>query len=175
MIERILMAYDGSDNSRRALELAAELCGKLGAELTLVHVLMHGRPAKELVRMAEIEHMVEEVHKKHLPDVTYAVGGAYNALSASSPGNRTARVISALGDQLMHRAKARCSELGVSVKNTQVRDGDYADEIIEAAAEAGADMIVLGSRGLGAVKRTVLGSVSQKVLHHAPQTVVAVK
>ena len=75
----------------------------------------------------------------------------------------------------MHRAEERCGELGVDVAETSVRSGDYADEIIEAAESAGADMIVIGSRGLGPVKRTVLGSVSQKVLHHATQTVVVVK
>ena len=39
----------------------------------------------------------------------------------------------------------------------------------------GADLIVLGSRGLGAVRGAVLGSVSQKVLHYAEQMVLTVK
>ena len=175
MIKKILMAHDGSDNGHRALDLAAELSSKLGAELSLVHVLMHGRPAKELVRMAEVEHMVETAHREFFPDVAYTSGGAFRALDAADLENRTGRVIAALGDQLMHRAEERCGDLGVKIAQTSIRSGDYADEIIEAAESASADMIVLGSRGLGPVKRTVLGSVSQKVLHHAPQTVVIVK
>ena len=54
MIEKTLLAYDGSENSRRALRVAAELSSKLKAELCIVHVLMHGRPSKELVRIAEV-------------------------------------------------------------------------------------------------------------------------
>ena len=175
MIKKILMAHDGSDNGHRALDLAAELSAKLGAELSLVHVLMHGRPAKELVRMAEVEHMVETAHREFFPDVAYTSGGAFRALDAADPENRTGRVIAALGDQLMPRAEERCGDLGVKIAQTSIRSGDYADEIIDAAESARADIIVLGSRGLGPVKRTVLGSVSQKYLHHAPQTVIIVK
>jgi len=56
-----------------------------------------------------------------------------------------------------------------------VRKGDYAEEILNAAKEFDADMIVIGSRGLGLLKSTVLGSVSQKVLHHASCSVVTVR
>tara|TARA_R110000787_G_scaffold67923_4_gene152031 strand:+ start:264 stop:791 length:528 start_codon:yes stop_codon:yes gene_type:complete len=175
MIGKILVAYDGSDPARRALDLAAELCKKLDAELSISHVLMHGRPSKELMRMAEIEHMVEQVHKEHLPDGIYSAGRAYDALSGATPENRSARIISALGDQLVAMAESRCAELGVTVANTSVRTGDYSDEIIDTATDLQCDMIVLGSRGLGSVKSAVLGSVTQKVIHHAAQTVVVVK
>jgi nucleotide-binding universal stress UspA family protein len=43
---------------------------------------------------------------------------------------------------------------------------------VEEAAAEKADMIVMGTRGLGTVRRTVLGSVSTYVLHHAPCPVV---
>ena len=175
MIGKILVAYDGSDNAGRALEVAAELSSRLGAELSIVHVLMHGRPAKELVRMAEIEHLVETVHREHFPEVNYVTGNAYDVLSTEPTDDTSARIISALGDQLVGTARNRCKDLGVPDAKTSVRKGDYADEIVDAANEIGADMIVMGSRGLGPVKRAVLGSVSQKVLHEAKQTVVAVK
>lgn len=61
MIDRFLLADDGSENAQRAVDLAAELAGNLNAELLVVHVLMHGRPAEELVRMAEVEHLIKEV------------------------------------------------------------------------------------------------------------------
>ena len=63
----------------------------------------------------------------------------------------------------------------MTVANTSVRTGDYSDEIIDTATDLQCDMIVLGSRGLGSVKSAVLGSVTQKVIHHAAQTVVVVK
>lgn len=175
MIGKILVAYDGSDNAGRALELAAELSSRLGSELSIVHVLMHGRPAKELVRMAEIEHLVETVHREHFPEVNYVTGNAYEVLSTAPTDHQSARIISALGDQLVGTARNICKDLGVPGATTHIRQGDYADEIVEAANDIGADMIVMGSRGLGPVKRAILGSVSQKVLHEARQTVVAVK
>lgn len=42
------------------------------------------------------------------------------------------------------------------------------EAIIKAAEEEGADMIIMGSRGHGIIRRTLLGSVSEYVSHHAP-------
>jgi nucleotide-binding universal stress UspA family protein len=53
--------------------------------------------------------------------------------------------------------------------------GQAADEIVRTATESGADLMVLGARGLNPVKRLVLGSVSTKVLHEAPCDVLVVK
>lgn len=175
MFNKILVAYDGSDNARRALNVASEFSKKLGADLNIVHVLMHGRPSQELVRMAEVEHLVREAYTTVLPGVPYAAGQLDNLLGGSASTDQTARVVSALGDQLVSYAKSRSTELGARHVKTLVRTGDYADEILDTANEHNADMIVIGSRGLGKITQTILGSVSQKVLHHAGQTVVVVK
>jgi len=58
---------------------------------------------------------------------------------------------------------------------TQICAGDIADEILDVADVEMADTLVLGRRGLGRVREALLGSVSQKVLHHAACTVVIVK
>ena len=55
---------------------------------------------------------------------------------------------------------------GVEV-TTQVEVGDIADTIVDTAQKLGADLIVMGARGLGAAKRILLGSVSDRVVHHA--------
>jgi len=47
--------------------------------------------------------------------------------------------------------------------------------IVEAAAEVDADLIIVGSRGMNAVQRWLLGSVSSKVVHHAPCSVLVVR
>jgi nucleotide-binding universal stress UspA family protein len=175
MFSKILVAYEGSDNARRALDVASELSEKLGAELFIVHVLMHGRPADELVRMAEVEHLVNQAHMTAAPVVDRVSGRTYDLLGGGGTNEQTARMISAVGDQLVTYAKSRSEELGARGVKASVRIGDYADEILEAAKEQKADMIVIGSRGLGKIREAVLGSVSQKVLHHADQTVVTVK
>ena len=175
MIGKILLAYDGSENSRRALNVAAELSSKLGADLAIVHVLMHGRPASELVRMAEIEHLVEQIQDSGLPGFTPRGVGAYEMLDMTGSIGQAQQVISALGGKLVSFAQDRATELGARNVTTFVQSGDFADEILEVAKDEGADMIVIGSRGLGTLRATVLGSVSQKVLHHATQTVVTVR
>jgi len=175
MIGKILLAVDGSQNALRAVDLAAELASKLKADLSIVHVMMHGRPSKELVHMAEIEHLVKEAHAVVSPSTAYVPRSYPELLGGDATDNRTARIISVLGEQIVARAKSRCADLGVKNIKTSVHAGDYADEILTAAKAFRADMIVIGSRGLGILKSTVLGSVSQKVLHHAECSVVTVR
>jgi nucleotide-binding universal stress UspA family protein len=57
----------------------------------------------------------------------------------------------------------------------KVAIGDPASEIIDIAEKEGADLIVIGSRGLGTIKGVFMGSVSQKVTHHAKCPVMIVK
>jgi nucleotide-binding universal stress UspA family protein len=54
-------------------------------------------------------------------------------------------------------------------------EGDPADVLIEAAKEIGADLVIVGTRGLNAAQRLVLGSVSTKVVHEAPCDVLVVR
>jgi len=54
-------------------------------------------------------------------------------------------------------------------------EGDAADVLIEAAKEAGADLVIVGTRGLGGAKRALLGSTSTKVAHNAPCDVLIVR
>lgn len=56
-----------------------------------------------------------------------------------------------------------------------VREGDAAGEIIAAAQEHGANLIVTGTRGHTGLTRLLLGSVARKVLHHAPGSVLVVR
>ena len=58
---------------------------------------------------------------------------------------------------------------------TLLEDGDPASTILRVAKGLDADMIVLGSRGLGDAKGLLLGSVSHKVAHFAECTCVSVK
>lgn len=53
--------------------------------------------------------------------------------------------------------------------------GHPADEIVRAASGPDVDLVVVGARGLGRLTRLLLGSVSERVLHHAPCPVLVVK
>jgi nucleotide-binding universal stress UspA family protein len=60
---------------------------------------------------------------------------------------------------------------------TLVKEGDYADAILEAAKELKADIIVLGSHSRKWLQNIVIGSVSEKVLHHTtiPVFIIPIK
>lgn len=58
--------------------------------------------------------------------------------------------------------------------HTQVLAGDPGEEICRAAAERGMAGIVMGTHGLGGIKRALLGSVSDYVVRHAPCPVITV-
>jgi nucleotide-binding universal stress UspA family protein len=59
--------------------------------------------------------------------------------------------------------------------HTEVIEGDAAEAIINVAETRRSDVIVMGSRGLGRLAGLVLGSVSQKVVSHAPCPVLIVR
>ncbi len=59
-------------------------------------------------------------------------------------------------------------EGGGAIADTHLRLGRPAEEIINLAEEIGAGLVVVGSRGLGALRRAVLGSVSENVVRYAP-------
>ena len=58
---------------------------------------------------------------------------------------------------------------------THAREGDPADAILDVAEELGADLIVVGNRGMTGAKRFLLGSVPNKISHHAPCSVMIVR
>jgi nucleotide-binding universal stress UspA family protein len=56
-----------------------------------------------------------------------------------------------------------------------IKDGHPAEKIIDTAEEIGADLIVVGSHGRHGAKRFFLGSVSAKIVEHAPCHVLVIK
>ena len=71
-------------------------------------------------------------------------------------------------------AKKALTEKGVSAKVVE-RKGDAAAMIIEEAEKEGTDMIVMGTRGLNSAQRWLVGSVSSRVVQHAPCNVLVVR
>jgi nucleotide-binding universal stress UspA family protein len=152
MVKHILVATDGSDGAAIAVEMAARVAQNFGAKLTVLHVLLHGSRAEEASRLAEAEHLVRHVSATAMPDLANVPATMVDLFRSAQSNEETARIISALGDRITEDAAARARELGVADVNIRVQPGDYAETILNTATEIGADMIVLGSRGLGELK-----------------------
>jgi Universal stress protein UspA and related nucleotide-binding proteins len=75
----------------------------------------------------------------------------------------------------VEQAKKKAQEAGVKDVTSQVLEGDPATSIIEYASRNGADLVVMGSRGLSTFKRLILGSVSSKVVQESRVPVLVVK
>jgi len=95
-------------------------------------------------------------------DLAKATGAKALLLHVGEPGDGAAVLNKALAD------------LAIPA-DTRTVDGDPADKILEVAEDEGADLIVIGNKGMTGARRFLLGSVPNQVSHHAPCNVLIVK
>lgn len=136
----ILVATDGSEEARLALDTAVDLAQKTGSELHLVHV-------------AHLEHVLA---------------------TATEIENRAERA-RRQAENLLDEQVGRLSDAGGPPVQLHPRVGRADEQILSAAEELGAGVIVLGSRGRGGVRRALMGSVSDSVVRHAHCPVMVVR
>ena len=146
MLKTILVPIDGSDCANRAVDFAGDLASKFDAKIVLLHAIHY--PS---------EGLPDELHR-------YAVSEHLDG-----PGE-----IDRIVEKVLQSSEIRANNSGAEDVSSQSRRGDPAQLILDAAKTMGADMIVMGSRGLGELKGPLVGSVSNKVIHHAdvPVTIV---
>ena len=77
-------------------------------------------------------------------------------------------------DATLAEAVERLDGTGLAVR-TYAREGDPADAILDVAEEQGADLIVVGNKGMTGARRFLLGSVPNRISHHAPCSVLIVR
>jgi nucleotide-binding universal stress UspA family protein len=108
-------------------------------------------------------------------------GATVTIVTALSPGLRGKTVLGAQGEKdvraasvTLETARSEIAAQGIDVQVVE-GEGSPADVIIETATERGADLIVVGTRGSGTAGRLLLGSVSTRLVHHAPCDVLIVR
>ena len=171
MIGTILTAVDGSEHAERALHLAADMADKHGARLVILHVLMEQADSEDLVRFAEIEHLADHA-RNSLATMASDAGGR----TLTYAERRVPRaVIDAVGRMVVDQAETAARQHGAATVSTRLEEGDAAAAILDVAEQEGADLVVMGSRGLGHLRGMLLGSVSHKVAQLAPCPVLLVK
>lgn len=147
MYRHILVPVDGSDFSFNALDIAADISGKYGSTLTLLHVVPITEIPEGLKKWAKSEQFLDP------PEAIYK---------------------QAIADGILEAAESRLSGKDVESVKRVTEHGDAAKRIVEVAKREKADLIVLGTRGLTDFQGMVLGSVAHKVAHSAPCTVITV-
>jgi len=148
-MERILVGVDGSSASLKAVDLAAGLANKYNAELILLTVVPHFSPGVDpaLEEYARVEHIQDP---------------------ATELGLAAAKTV-------LDHARRAAQATGASRIAAEPSFGDPAHEIITAAGDRGADLIVVGSRGHGRLAGLLLGSVAHKVISLAPCPTLVVR
>ncbi len=146
MFASILVGTDGSDTATTAVRYAIDLARELGARLQVVSAY-EPVPAERLVREGL------EAPK----DLEWTINPREDVLA------------------LLEEASDEAQSVGVSEVQTFARQGDAADAILDVAEEQRTDLIVVGNKGMTGAKRFLLGSVPNKVSHHAPCSVLIVR
>jgi nucleotide-binding universal stress UspA family protein len=80
-----------------------------------------------------------------------------------------------LGEEILQKGVKQVEEAGGRVTEAHLVEGRAADEILDLAREIGAELLIVGSRGLGTVSRIALGSVSEGIVHNAESPVLVLR
>jgi nucleotide-binding universal stress UspA family protein len=145
MFARIVVGTDGSETAAQAVREATELAKQTGATLVVVSAF---DPVSE-VRLRE--------ERLEAPsDIEHTVGPNEDV------------------EAILAEAAKQVEGAGVNV-HTVARQGEPADAILDVAEDQNADLIVVGNKGMTGAKRFLLGSVPNKVSHHAPSSVLIVR
>jgi nucleotide-binding universal stress UspA family protein len=143
---RIVLATDGSEEAELAATTAADLASSTRSELHVAIVLAESA-------------YVHPYYEVRFPE-------------AAEKLRRQAR--EELQKVLDEQVK-RIREAGGNVAEAHLRTGEPDQEIIALAEELGSSLVVVGSRGLGGVRRALMGSVSDSVVRHAHCPVMVVR
>ena len=147
IMKKMLIAYDGSEASKKAIDMVIK-CSNQEDEITILTVV----PAE----LAE-----SSFTKMLLPTIDLS-----NVVKSGS-----------FKQKAMESLTKIVKELENSVSNVKiaVESGDPADEILISAKRHEADIIVIGYKGYGKEGRFLLGSVTDKVVRHASKSVLVVR
>ncbi|KAK6139739.1 hypothetical protein DH2020_026499 [Rehmannia glutinosa] len=150
----VLVAIDDSEESFNALQW---LIDKILKRTTVTTEEDQDYNSNKVITIA---HVVEPLPR-------YAFPGGYVLESTSQTQEQNAA-------RILSRAFEMCRDSSLKAK-TLILEGDPKDRICRAVEEMNIDLLVVGSRGLGQIKRAFLGSVSDYCAHHAKCPVLVVK
>jgi len=142
---RIVVGTDGSETAAEAVRQAVDLAKLAGAQLSIVSAY------------APVSQRRVEGEQQDAPtDVQHEIGPREDV------------------NLILDAAAAEAKQAGLEVQTHPV-EADPADAILDVAEKTSADLIVVGNKGMTGARRFLLGSVPNKVSHHAPCSVIIVR
>ncbi len=150
MLERVLIPTDGSEAAQKAVTFAVKHLENIPCKVTLLSVVE------------------EPVYSAFWSD------GLIAPEVLMPPPEELREELDKRAEEVLKESAQPLRDAGLEVQ-AKVRFGNPATEIIQEASEGGYDMIVMGSHGRGAIGGFLLGSVSNRVIHHAPCPVLIVR
>jgi nucleotide-binding universal stress UspA family protein len=161
LIKKILVPIDFSEAADKALDYALDVADKYGASVEILNVV-----ERALVPLMTY------------PTVGYARSYMMGVAPATLPvwAGAYSKELRATSEKMLSEAvkKAKKAKLTLNI-STAIVEGRAANKIVERAKDGGFDLIVMGSRGLGALDEIILGSISSKVADNAECPVMIVK
>jgi nucleotide-binding universal stress UspA family protein len=145
MFKSIVVGTDGSETATQAVRQAVDLASAVGAKLEIV-TAYEPVPGQRL----------SEERREAPEDLQWAI----------SPREDV--------DATLEAAAVLARESGVAV-DVYARQGDPADAVLDVAEERDADLVIVGNKGMTGAKRFLLGSVPNKISHHAPCSVLIIR
>lgn len=174
-MKEILAAVDGSQTSWKALKLAAQLARNTGARL-IVATVVSGKP----LTPGELEAADDAGPGLHpsIVEPAFATmqGEGYSPIlerQEATAASDSVRLSAAR--RLMTAAVFEARQAGAPTVEVLVESGDPASRILAIVKSRAPDLVVVGSRGLGARAEHLLGGVSEAVVNRAPCPVLVVK
>ncbi len=148
-LKKIIVSTDGSENAKRAFEAACLLAKQNGSELLVVHVVSEALPAQ------------------YAPIGINEPVADYTAYFNS---------VEQKGKELVNATVSEAQKAGVNATGEVLRTiASPVEAILEASDRYHANLIVVGTRGLGGFKKLFLGSVSNGIVSHATCSVLVVR
>lgn len=146
---RILIATDGTEHSREALDAVTYLKLNDGDEIKLISVVDIAIPP------------AVDLYGGFLPST--------NEFETAVKAN-----IEKIVEDSRRHLEEKLSNDNIFI-STEILSGSPESRIVETAEEINADLIIVGSHGYNRWERLLLGSVSDSVVHHAPCSVLVVR
>lgn len=153
MFKKILVAFDGSEPSKHALNHAVEVAKKFQADIKIISV-------------------VPRVMMPVFPDEGFGAA----PISAAQEFGEYQEKMTDFYENALNEAESRIEEESPELKvETVLKEGRPSSTIVETAEEDDFDLIVIGSRGLGGITGWILGSTSRRVVESCTKPILVVK